>query len=196
MFEYILTHWSDILGWVVTILALVFGGGSILVLLPKLPQITNAGFDWLKKNAEIKGHEAVSAVLQRVIVFVRTKVLEYENTFVEDLKSKAADGALNGEELKQAYETLAKKFRDDMKEMLTLAGLWDVFKSLMGGGTEAGAFKVLDTLKEAAVAQLPPSGLQTTSPLSLIPSAMEVGAEKAAVKPVEPAPAVPPPAAA
>lgn len=177
--QYILAHWSEALGWIITLLAMLFGGGSIVLLLPRLKEITEPMFTWLAAHAEIKGHELANAVTQRVISYVRAKVLEYENTIIEDLKVRAADGKLTGDELIEEYKKLAEKFRQDMKELLTLSGLWGTFMKLVGGGTEAGAFKVLDTLKEAAVSQLMPSGLQT---------AMDVGAMK---RP----PTVPPPAA-
>lgn len=199
--DYLLHNWQNLLGLVVTALVSVFGIGALIGLLPKLSGATEAGFEWLKAHAEIKGHEKVTIILQRTIVLVRTKVLEYENGAIEDLKEKAADGKLTKEELEDEYKKLSEKFRSDMKELLTLHGLWDVVKAFLGGGTEEGAFKVLDTLKNAAVAQLPASGLQTPknqNELTWPATAMMAGEMKTktpaeATTPV--VPTVPPPAA-
>lgn len=186
MSAFLLSHWSDILGWTVTILALLFGGGTVVSLLPKIPEITNAGFEWVKSHATIKGHEAASALFNRVLDLVRSKVLAYEGTIVQDLKEKAADG-LTGEELAAEYKKMADQFQKDMKEMLTLTGLWSIVQLLLGGGTEAGVMKVLDTMKEAVVSQLPPSG---------VTAVVEDTRDNLPAKPAAPvAPAVPPPAA-
>lgn len=155
------------------------------VLLPRIPGLTKAAFDAAKSKAGTMQNQFAAGILSRLAIVVEDKVLAWENTVIEDLKEKAADGRLSKDELTAEYGKLKDKFQGEVKDLAQAQKLWEMGLAVFGGSEEA-LKKWLDQTKEAAVAKLPPSGLQSSVD----------GVHKPALALTKPeAPPVPPPAA-
>jgi hypothetical protein len=154
-----------------------------LYLLPKLPKATGYLFDRLKAQTQLVENDLARTVLLRLQDLVRQRVLQVENTVIEGLKEKARDGKLTKEELADELQKVKLQTLNDIREVATLQGLWDLGMKLFVKDTAPGAglYGWLDKELEAVVATLPPSGLQSPAIVGdgqLVSSAMKAGERK------------------
>jgi hypothetical protein len=186
-------NWSEITQQVLNYVLPIVIAFVVAKVLPKLSPTTQAGIDWLKGQASHVKNQAAAGILNRVISLVGQKVLAFEQTFIEDMKTKVASGRIDPKDIPGILKEEKDKLLAQLKSELTLQGIWDDAKALLGG-EDGLVMKWLDQVLEAQVAQLPPSGLQTQAS-SGQPAAVALA--PVPVAPVVPAaPAVPPPAAA
>lgn len=184
---------------VLSALLTIFGAGAVRYLLPKLPAMTQQVFDWLHSQSAGVKNAYARGILDRLIDLVAQKVLMLENTAIEDLKQKAADGVLTQEELIEALKGVKQRAIDEVKGHASAQGIWDIAKTIFLGD-ETALTKWLGDTVESAVAKLPPSNLQTTTVMAAaqgVKPAIVTGAQVAATKLINSfvPPTVPPTAA-
>lgn len=153
-------NWNEILQQVLTYVFPLVIGFVVTKLLPKIFPATQAGIDWLKGQAAHVKNQAAAGLLNRVISLVGQKVLAMEQTLIEDLKTKVATGRIDVKDVPAILKEEKEKMLVGLKGELTVQGIWDDVKAVLGG-EDGVVMKWLDTVLEAQVAQLPPSGLQT-----------------------------------
>lgn len=175
-------NWSELLQAVLNYVLPIIIGYVIMKLLPKIFPATQAGIDWVKGQAGAVKNEFARGLLNRIITLVGQKVLAFEQTFIEDMKTKVAQGRIEAKDIPGILKEEKEKLLQQLKGELTAQNLWNDAKVILGG-EDGLVMKWLDTVLEAQVAQLPPSGLQTSK--GSTPAAVD-----SAPAPV-PAPAVP-----
>jgi hypothetical protein len=214
MLEYLKSiDWSGVgltaLFGIISVVAIV----AIVPNLGKMPEFTKKGFDWLYAKAGTAKNVYVAGLLQRLTVLVRDVVLYMENTAVEDIKQKAADGKITKEEMLELLKGVKDRAITLCVDHIKLQGLFEVLSKVLFS-TEDDLKKWLADHIETQVALLPSSGLQTLSPAQLALSASSPGmlirpaiavglekiakaaeVQKALEAPKAAAPVVPPPAA-
>jgi hypothetical protein len=175
-------NWNEILQSVLNYALPALISFVVLKLLPKLFPATQAGIDWVKNQAANVKNEWARTLLNRVITLVGQKVLAFEQTFIEDMKTKVMQGRIDPKDIPAILKEEKDKLLAQLKAELTVQGLWNDLKVILGG-EDGFIIKWLDQVLESQVAQLPPSGLQTRK-VADQPAAVEV-----AVAPPVPQPA-------
>jgi hypothetical protein len=133
----------------------------IRYILPKLLPVTQHGFDWVEKQAKGVKNQYAQGVLTRMSNLVEAEVLAYENTVIEMLKERAAEGKIKKEELPAILREMKLELLEQVRKKATSQGIWEeAVKVFLGNGSELGSW--LSGMVETHVAKLPPSGLQTS----------------------------------
>lgn len=170
--------------------------GMVIPNLGKLPEVTKKFFSWLSTQEGHIKNVYVAGLLQRLSLAVRDTVLQLENTTIEDIKAKAADGVITKTEMLQLLAGVKDQCIKLVKEKVALEGLGSLLLTAVFG-TEASMTQWIADHIETQVSTLKPSGLQTALPGGTV-AATNLKAEP---KPAEPkkeepaAPVVPPTAA-
>jgi hypothetical protein len=135
----------------------------VIYILPFIVPLTPRVFEAIKNQTEKVKNDYARGVLRRLNEVVGQKVLAAENTAIENLKEKAADGKLTKEELDQALKEVKAQVWADIKSELTAEGIWKQLLYIFGGNDNVVVEYIAGAqgLIEAHVASLPPSGLQT-----------------------------------
>ena len=164
MLEFLKTiDWKSISGPTFFFLLSFFLVAAVVPNLHRLPELTKKLFDWLySKEGTVKNAYA-AGLLQRLSVIIRDIVLQMENTAIEDLKAKAADGKLTKEELFEALKDVKNNVIDLAVNHIKIQGLFEVVTKVLFSNEEDLRKWISDHI-ETQVATLPPSGLQTDGP--------------------------------
>ena len=93
----------DLTQIVIAIIGLVFTG----VLIP----LSKAGFEWLKNKTQ---NEAIKAALNEAEIIAKNVVMSLQQTVVDGLKEKSADGKLTTEEIRDVAEIAFDMFISDI----------------------------------------------------------------------------------
>lgn len=93
----------DLTQIVIAIIGLVFTG----VLIP----LSKAGFEWLKNKTQ---NEAIKAALNEAEIIAENVVMSLQQTVVDGLKEKSADGKLTTEEIRDVAEIAFDMFISDI----------------------------------------------------------------------------------
>ena len=94
--------------WTQIIIALV-GLAFTAVIIP----LVKAAFTWLKGKTE---NEALKAAIDEAQTVANTVVTSLQQTVVDGLKAKSADGKLTAEDAASVAETAAQQFFDDISD--------------------------------------------------------------------------------
>jgi hypothetical protein len=181
-------NWNDLLQQVLTYVVPILIGIIVLRVLPLLVPATQNGIDWVKAQTANLKNQAVAGLLNRVVALIGQKVLAFEQTFIEDMKTKVQQGRVDPKDIPSILKEEKDKMLAGLKSELTMSGLWKDLQVVLGGDDNF-IMKWIDTVLEAQVAKLPPSGLQTPSALT---SAAQTAAPAAIAHSVAPAAATAP----
>jgi hypothetical protein len=143
---------------------IVATGGALVVnyVLPKIPGLTQFLIDLARHKASTLKNTYVKSVLDQIIALAGQKVLALENTEIQYLKAQAAAGNITSAELPALLAGIKNTAIQSIKADASAQELWTAALAIFGGN-EAALIKWISDLIESHVAQLPPSGLQTSS---------------------------------
>lgn len=143
------------------VLCFVLSGFGVM-LASKLPGLTQKALDWLTAQTSHVQNAYAQGLLQRALVVVGQIVLEIENVEIEALKAKLAGGSITPDQLPSLLADLKNAAQDKVKAHFDAQGLSKDLQTVVFGGQGEQLSQWIGTAIEAAVSQLPASGLQTS----------------------------------